>query len=50
MRIEIGDRTYNVKVAESEEDKIKGLQGRKSLAEDEGMLFVYDEPQTVGFG
>ena len=49
MRIEIGDRTYNVKVAESEEDKIKGLQGRKSLAEDEGMLFVYDEPQTVGF-
>ena len=49
MRIEIGDRTYNVKVAESEEDKIKGLQGIKSLAEDEGMLFVYDEPQTVGF-
>jgi uncharacterized membrane protein (UPF0127 family) len=49
MRIEIGDRTYNVKVAEAEEDKIKGLQGRKSLAEDEGMLFVYDEPQTVGF-
>lgn len=49
MRIEIGDRTYNVKVAESEEDKIKGLQDRKSLAEDEGMLFVYDEPQTVGF-
>ena len=49
MRIEIGDRTYNVNVAESEEDKIKGLQGRKSLAEDEGMLFVYDEPQTVGF-
>lgn len=49
MRIGIGDRTYNVKVAESEEDKIKGLQGRKSLAEDEGMLFVYDEPQTVGF-
>lgn len=49
MRIEIGDRTYNVKIAELEEDKIKGLQGRKSLAEDEGMLFVYDEPQTVGF-
>lgn len=49
MFISIGDRDYNVKVAETEEDKIKGLQGVKQLADDEGMLFIYDEPQTVGF-
>lgn len=49
MRIEIGDKKYNVEVAQTDEEKIKGLQGKKELAEDEGMLFIYDEPQTVGF-
>jgi uncharacterized membrane protein (UPF0127 family) len=49
MRIEIGDNEYNVKLVESKEDKLKGLQGVSKLEDDEGMLFVYDEPQTVGF-
>ena len=49
MRIEIGDKKYNVEVAQTDEEKPKGLQGKKELAEDEGMLFIYDEPQTVGF-
>lgn len=47
--IEIHDKKYQVKVAESEADKIKGLQGVTNLPKNEGMLFVYDEPQTVGF-
>ena len=49
MRIEIGDKKYNVEVAQTDEEKTNGLQGKKELAEDEGMLFIYDEPQTVGF-
>lgn len=49
MRIEIGDKKYNVEVAQTDEEKAKGLQGKKELAEDEGILFIYDEPQTVGF-
>ena len=49
MRIEIGDKKYNVEVAQTDEEKTKGLQDKKELAEDEGMLFIYDEPQTVGF-
>mgnify|MGYP000867754975 FL=1 len=49
MRIEIGDKKYNVEVAQTDEEKTIGLQGKKELAEDEGMLFIYDEPQTVGF-
>lgn len=49
MKIEIGDREYNVTVVTSEEDKAKGLQGITELAPDEGMLFIYDEPQTIGF-
>jgi len=43
------NKTYNVKVARTEQEKIKGLQGIKELEKDEGMLFIYDEPQTVGF-
>lgn len=49
MKIEIGDKEYNVRLVESEEDKLKGLQGVSKLEDDEGMLFIYDEPRTVGF-
>ena len=49
MKVTVEDKEYNVKVAKSDEDKIKGLQGVKNLPENEGMLFIYDEPQTVGF-
>ena len=47
--IEIGDKKYRVRIAETEEDKVKGLQGIKNLPKDTGMLFIYDKPQTVGF-
>ena len=49
MKIEIGDKEYNVRLVESKEDKLKGLQGVSKLEDDEGMLFIYDEPKTVGF-
>lgn len=43
----IGDKEYTVEIAKSKEDKEKGLQDRDYLAPDEGMLFVYDEQQSV---
>lgn len=49
MKIEIGDKEYNVEVARTEEEKVKGLQEKESLGEDEGMLFVYDAPQEIAF-
>lgn len=49
MKIEIGDKEYEVKVARTEEEKVKGLQGIDELADNEGMLFIFDQPQTVGF-
>lgn len=49
MKIEIGDKKYNVEVARTEEEKIKGLQEKESLGENEGMLFIYDEPQELAF-
>ena len=49
MKIEIGDKKYNVTCARTEEERIKGLQRVTELKEDEGMLFFFDEPQTVDF-
>lgn len=48
MKIEINDKEYTVKVAKTEEERQKGLQGVKELPKDEGMLFIFDEPDTVG--
>ena len=45
--IEIGDKTYKVREAHTEEEKEKGLQGVKELSEDEGMLFYFNPPQEV---
>lgn len=49
MKIEIGDKEYNVTCARTEEERIKGLQGVTELKDNEGMLFFFEEPQTVGF-
>lgn len=49
MKIFIGNKQYNVEIAETEEQKSKGLQGRTELKEDEGMLFIFDPPQRADF-
>ena len=47
ISIEIGDRTYKVREAKTEEEKEKGLQGVTELPEDEGMLFYFDPPEDI---
>jgi len=47
--VKIGDRTWTVELALTEEEKRKGLQGRSDLPEDRGMLFVYSTPQICRF-
>lgn len=49
MNIYIGNKQYSVQIAKTESEKEKGLQGVKDLPENEGMLFIYDKPQTVSF-
>ncbi|MFH1538711.1 MAG: DUF192 domain-containing protein [bacterium] len=46
-----GDQTFKItaEVATTAEDQETGLMNRKSLGEDEGMLFVYDNEQTLAF-
>lgn len=47
--IEIGGKKYKVKIAKTEEEKEKGLMGVKKLPKNQGMLFIYDTPQLVGY-
>lgn len=42
----IGNKEYTVELATTAEEQKKGLQDRDFLAQDAGMLFVYDKPQT----
>lgn len=44
-----GEISLNVKVAYSKEAQMKGLMGVKSLKDNEGMIFVYDEPSYLSF-
>ena len=45
--IKINNKQYQVKIAKTEEQRKKGLQGVEKMNDNEGMLFVFDSPQTV---
>lgn len=46
VKVHIAGKTYKVKLAETEEDKHRGLQGVTELPEDEGMLFIFDDEEV----
>lgn len=46
VKITIGDKSYTVELADTEEELKHGLMNRKSLAEDAGMLFDFNEEGT----
>lgn len=47
--ISIGSKDYEVKLAQTDDEKEKGLQDITELPEKEGMLFVFDEPDEISF-
>ena len=47
--VRVGKKTYRAIVAESEEEKEMGLSDCEELESDEGMLFIYEEPQHLDF-
>ena len=49
MDILVGNKKYDVEVAENEEETMKGLQEVIEMDDDEGMLFIFPEPQHVDF-
>jgi uncharacterized membrane protein (UPF0127 family) len=48
-RIEVNGKEYVVKLAITDAEKEVGLQNINSMPENEGMLFIYDEPQDVSY-
>jgi uncharacterized protein len=48
-KIHIKDKVVYVEIANTAEERTKGLQGRKTLLENWGMLFVYSEEQELAF-
>ena len=49
IKIKIGSKSYKVKIAQTDEEKEKGLQGVNELPENEGMLFIFNEAEDVSF-
>jgi uncharacterized protein len=47
--LRIGSTVITLEIARSAEERAIGLSGRAELADDKGMLFVYDEPRVVTF-
>lgn len=45
----IGGRMVRVDIADTPAEREQGLSGRKGLAEDEGMLFIFPEDGRYGF-
>lgn len=49
IKIEIGNKEYKVKLAETDEQQEQGLQNVDKLEDDEGMLFIFDEEENIWF-
>lgn len=45
----INGKKINLLIAKDEKDRQKGLSGRKSLAQNQGMIFIFDHPDRYGF-
>lgn len=48
-QITLNGTTFDVDLALTENEQRHGLMGRDALKENQGMLFVYDEPQRLSF-
>ena len=48
-RLSIDSKSINIEIADSDDERKKGLGGRQSLATDSGMLFIFEKPGKFGF-
>lgn len=49
ITLRIGPTTVEAEVADEPDERTIGLMGRTELADGKGMLFVFREPQAMGF-
>ena len=48
-RATIASSTFQLEVADTSEERARGLMGRESLEEDRGIIFVFQSQQTLSF-
>jgi uncharacterized membrane protein (UPF0127 family) len=48
-QIQIGEEVLQVEIADTPRQRSRGLMGRGELAENAGMLFIYEEPGVLVF-
>jgi len=41
-QVKVNDTVFNVEIADSLEERVKGLSGRENLSENEGLFFIFD--------
>lgn len=49
VQVRVGSKTFLAELAVTVEEKAKGLSGREKLAEDTGMIFVFDPAEKPTF-
>ena len=49
IRLPVGDHTFHVEIADTDESRAQGLMNRESLPENRGMLFVFERDQRMSF-
>jgi uncharacterized membrane protein (UPF0127 family) len=47
--VTINSATFKVEIAKTQTELMNGLSGRNSLAQDQGMLFVFEKPSNYSF-
>lgn len=48
-KVRLGDRALTIELALTRSEQAKGLMFREGIADNHGMLFVYDEPQRMSY-
>lgn len=49
VQLSLNGTTFDVDLAITESERRIGLMGKRELKQNQGMLFVYDEPQKLSF-
>lgn len=49
LRGDWGQLSFNIELADTAEERARGLMFRENMARSAGMLFVYEHPQRVAF-
>lgn len=49
VKLQLGDRSYTLEVADSDETRTTGLMRRDFMPDDHGMIFVFNREQNLAF-